>query len=143
MRLPDKSSRSRAFFRSYSSNSLKAPENPPTLGACWMVAEGGALPFSVTEPKRGGVGGWGRRGGIPASFPSRSHLRSSRFSRHPRLRQAPTRRPKVLEPGPQAPWRPGPQAPEAWIPPLSPVDFLQTEFLTSCGANPWVRVSKP
>ena len=53
-------------------------------GACWMVAEGGEgenpLPFSLTTPKRGG------RGGIPASFPSGPHLRSSRFSRHPRLR---------------------------------------------------------
>ena len=60
-----------------------------------MVAEGGEgenpLPFSLTAPKRGvGGGGGGGRGGIPASFPS--HLRSSRFSRHPRLRQAPTRR---------------------------------------------------
>ena len=38
-----------------------------------MVAEGGEgenpLPFSLTAPKRGGGGG---RGGIPASFPSRS-----------------------------------------------------------------------
>ena len=44
-------------------------------GACWMVAEGGEgenpLPFSLTAPKRGGGGGGGR-GGIPASFPSRS-----------------------------------------------------------------------
>ena len=42
-----------------------------------MVAEGGEgenpLPFSLTAPKRGGVGGGGGgRGGIPASFPSRS-----------------------------------------------------------------------
>ena len=43
----------------------------------------------------------------------------------------------------RAPWRPGPQAPGAWIPPLSPVDFLQAKFLTSCCvSNPWVRVSK-
>ena len=44
-----------------------------------MVAEGGEgenpLPFSLTAPKCGGggvVGGGGGRGGIPASFPSRS-----------------------------------------------------------------------
>ena len=44
-----------------------------------MVAEGGEgenpLPFSLTAPKRGGGGGGGGgggRGGIPASFPSRS-----------------------------------------------------------------------
>ena len=40
-------------------------------GACWMVAEGGEgenpLPFS-----NAGGGGRGGRGGIPASFPSRS-----------------------------------------------------------------------
>ena len=40
-----------------------------------MVAEGGEgenpLPFSLTAPKCGGGGGGGR-GGIPASFPSRS-----------------------------------------------------------------------
>ena len=116
-----------------------------------MVAEGGEgenpLPFSLTAPKRGG--GWGR-GGVGGGvggvsrlrFPPGPHLRSSRFSRHPRLRQAPTRRfakksvwwflwgkgPKPLVgrapspwgPRPQAPWRPGPQAPEAWIPPRSP-----------------------
>ena len=57
--------------------------------------------------------------------PPGPHLRSSRFSRHPRLRQAPARRfAKNRErlgkrPGPQAPWRPGPQAPGAWIPPLT------------------------
>ena len=44
-----------------------------------MVAEGGEgenpLPFSLTAPKcggGGGGGGGGGRGGIPASFPSRS-----------------------------------------------------------------------
>ena len=90
-----------------------------------MVAEGGGL--FLTSPKWGGG-----RGSIPA-------LRSSRFSRHPLLRQAPTKRfanlkvwgkrpqapgglgPKPWGPGPQAPWRPGPQAPGAWIPPLSPI----------------------
>ena len=86
-------------------------------------------------------------------FPPGPHLRSSRFSRHPRLRQAPTRRfaknrnlrglggfcgakaPGPWRAGPQAlgarapaPWRPGPQAPGAWIPPLSLVDFLQAKF---------------
>ena len=124
--------------------------------------------LSPLQPKRGGGGG-GVGGVSRLRFPPGPHLRSSRFSRHPRLRQAPTRRfaknrnlrgwvvfvgkrpqgpggpgPKPWGPGPQAPWRPGPQAPGAWIPPLSPVDFLQAEFLTSCCvSNPWVRVSKP
>ena len=44
-------------------------------GACWMVSVGGErenpLPFSLTASKRGR--GWGGgRGGIAASFPSRS-----------------------------------------------------------------------
>ena len=101
----------------------------------------------------GGGGGVGVGGVSRLRFPPGPHFRSSRFSRHPRLRQAPTRRfaknrnlrglggfcgepggpgPKPWGPGPQAPWRPGPQAPGAWIPPLSPVDFLQAKFLTSC-----------
>ena len=130
-----------------------------------MVAEGGEgenpLLFSLTAPKRcagwsGGVGGVSR-----LRFPPGPHLRSSRFSRHPRLRQAPARRfaknrdlrglgglachhnsqskagPKPWGPGPQAPCRPGPQAPKAWIPPLSPVDFLQACYhnpQSACGA---------
>ena len=65
-----------------------------------MVAESGEgenpLPFSLTalQPtKRGGVGGGGGGGGVSRlRFPPGPHLRSSRFSRHPRLRQAPTRR---------------------------------------------------
>ena len=71
-----------------------------------MVAEGGEgenpLLFSLTAPKRGGgVGGGGGGGGGGVGgyrgvsrlrFPPGPHLRSSRFSRHPRLRQAPTRR---------------------------------------------------
>ena len=43
-------------------------------GACWMVSVGGErenpLPFSLTASKRGR--GWGGRGCIAASFPSRS-----------------------------------------------------------------------
>ena len=136
-------------------------------GACWMVAEGGEgenpLPFSLTAPKRGGGGGVG--GVSRLRFPPGPYLRSSRFSRHPRLRQAPTRRfaknrnlrglggfvgkrpqaaggpgPKPWGPGPQAPWRPGPQAPGA---------RHSSQRLTSCKpsfccvSNPWVRVSKP
>ena len=83
--------------------------SPPTLGACWMVAEGGEgenpLPFSLTAAV--GVGGWflGEKAQAPGG-PG----------------------PKPWGPGPQAPWRPGPQAPGAWIPPLSPVDFLQAKF---------------
>ena len=121
--------------------------------------------LSPLQPQNagGGVGGGGGGvGGVSRlRFPPGPHLRSSRFSRHPRLRQAPASRfawqpcrekgprplvgrgPKPWGPGPQAPWRPGPQAPGAWIPPLSPVDFLQAKFLTSCCvSNPWVRVSK-
>ena len=113
-----------------------------------MVAEGGEgenpLPFSLTAPKRGGGGGWGGGGGggrgvSRLRFPPGPPLRSSRFSRHPRLRQAPSRRfaknrnlrgwvvfvgkrpqapggpgPKPWGPGPQATWRPGPQAPGAF-----------------------------
>ena len=87
-------------------------------------------------------------------FPPGPHLRSSRFSRHPRLRRL---RPGGLRknrnlrglvvfvgkrpqapggPGPK-PWGPGPQAPSTLT------DFLQAKFLTSCCvSNPWVRVSK-
>ena len=107
--------------------------------------------LSPLQPQNAG-GGWGGGGVGGVSrlrFPPGPHLRSSRFSRHPRLRQAPARRfaknrnlrglvkrpqapggpgPKPWGPGPQAPWRPGPQAPGAWIPPLSPVDFLQPRF---------------
>ena len=107
-------------------------------GACWMVAEGG----EGENPFLSARGGWGGVGGVSRlRFPPGPHLRSSRFSRHPRLRQAPIRRfaekivvcevwvvfvgkrpqapggpgPKPWGPGPQAPWRPGPQAPGAWI----------------------------
>ena len=119
-----------------------------------MVAEGGEgenpLPFSLTAPKRGGgVGGGGVGGVSRLRFPPGPHLRSSRFSRHPRLRQAPARRfaknrnlrgvfvgkrpqapggpgPKPWGPGPQAPWRPGPQAPGA-----CPAEFLWAARPTS------------
>ena len=58
-----------------------------------MVAEGGEgenpLPFSLTPQNAKGV----EEGGVSRlRFPPGPHLRSSRFSRHPRLRQAPTRR---------------------------------------------------
>ena len=89
-----------------------------------MVAEGGEGENPLTAPKRG-------RGGVSRlRFPPDPHLRSSRFSRQPRLRQAPTRRfaknrhlrekaPSLLASrapspdgsGPRAFWRPGPQAP--------------------------------
>ena len=76
----------------------------------------------------GGRVGWlpkvgGRVGGVSRlRFPPGPHLRSSCFSRHPRLRQAPTTRfaknrevggfcgekaPGPWWAGPQAPWRPG------------------------------------
>ena len=62
-----------------------------------MVAEGGEgenpLPFSLTAPNVGGVGEGGGVGGVSRlRFPPGPHLQSSRFSRHPRLRQAPARR---------------------------------------------------
>ena len=47
----------------------------PKRGACW-------LPFSHSPKTRGGGGGVSR-----LRFPPGPHLRSSRFSRHPRLRQ--------------------------------------------------------
>ena len=109
----------------------------------------------------GGVGGVSR-----LRFPPGPHLRSSRFSRHPRLRQAPPKRfaknrnlrglvvfvgkrpqaPGGPGPKPQAPWRPGPQAPGAWIPPLSPLvpasqvfNFLfpsSLQHFSRCGRKP-------
>ena len=54
-------------------------------GACWMVAEGGE---GENPLGGGGGGGGGVRGGIPASFPSRSPPPKQPF----RLRQAPTNR---------------------------------------------------
>ena len=51
--------------------------------------------LSPLQPQNAG-GGWGGGGGVGRvsrlRFPPGPHLRSSRFSRHPRLRQAPTRR---------------------------------------------------
>ena len=77
----------------------------------------------------------GVRGGVGRRVPTSE---AAVFSRHPRLRH----RPKPGGPGPK---RPGDLAHRCLGPGsrLSPVDFLQAEFLTSCGANPWVRVSKP
>ena len=118
--------------------------DPPTLRVGWLpkAERVKTLFLSPLQPGGGGVGGVSR-----LRFPPGPHLQSSRFSRHPRLRQAPARRfcekivlcelggfcgekaqapggpgPKPWGPGPQAPWRPGPQAPGAWIPPLSPVN---------------------
>ena len=96
-----------------------------------MVAEGregeNPLPFSL---KGWGGGGWGVS---RLRFPPGPHLRSSRFSRHPRLRQAPARR-----------FGPGDLAHRFWgLDPATLTDFLQAKFLTSCCvSNPWVRVSK-
>ena len=102
-------------------------------GACWMVAEGGEgenlLPFSK--------GGWGGVGGVSRlRFPPGPHLRSSRFSRHPRLRQAPTRRfAKNRNLGgfwPQAPGGPGPKPPgDLAHRPLGP-GSRHSHRLTSC-----------
>ena len=100
--------------------------------------------LSPLQPQNAGVGGGGGRGGIPASFPSRSPPPKQPFKPTPTPCQALTRRfaknrgekvqapggpgPKPWGPGPQAPWRPGPQAPGVWIPPLSLVDFLQADL---------------
>ena len=54
------------------------------------------IPFWGTHNKDysilGSIGGGGVGGVSRLRFPPDPHLRSSRFSRHPRLRQAPTRR---------------------------------------------------
>ena len=100
----------------------------------------------LQHQRKGGVGGGGGgcRGGIPASFPSRSPPPKQPFQPTPtpspgsrqevcekiviwvvwvvfvgKRPQAPGGPgPKPWAPGPQAPWRPGPQAPGPWIPPL-------------------------
>ena len=106
--------------------------------------------LSPLQPQnRGGVGG-GVGGVSRLRFPPGPHLRRSRFSRHPRLRQAPTRRfaknrglggfcwragPQALgarAPSPLETWPTGP-----WGPPLSAVDFLQSvSNPLSPGQNP-------
>ena len=122
-----------------------------------MVAEGGEgenpLPFSLTV---WGWGGGGVGGVSRLRFPPGPHLRSSRFSRHPRLRQAPTRRfaknrnlggfcgPRPLVGRAPSPGGPGPKPPgDLAHRPLRPgsrhVDFLQAKFLSCCVSNPWVQ----
>ena len=120
-------------------------------GACWMVAEGGEgenpLPFSLTAPKRGGGGGGGGgggRGGIPASFPSRSPPPKQPFQPTPtpsRPRGLRNLRGFCGEKAP-GPWRAGPQALgaraprplETWptgpwgLDPATLTDFLQAKF---------------
>ena len=87
------------------------PYYPPTLGACWMVAEGGE---GENSPKTWGVVFVGKRPQAPGE-PG----------------------PKPWGPGPQAPWRPGPQASGAWIPPLSPPNFMGPGLKTlGCYHNP-------
>ena len=99
-----------------------------------------------------GVGGGGGVGGVSRlRFPPGPHLRSSRFSRKPRLRQAPIRR-FLWGKGPRPLVGPGARAPsplETWptgpwgLDPATLTDFLQAKFLASCCvSNPWVRVSK-
>ena len=88
---------------------------PPTLGG--VLGEGeDPLPFSL----RGGVGGVSR-----LRFPSRSPPPKQPFQEV--CEKAP-RAPSPLETWPTGPWG------------LDPATFT---ILTSCGANPWVRVSKP
>ena len=101
----------------------------------------------------GGGGGGGGVGGVSRlRFPPGPHLRRSRFSRHPRLRQAPTRRfaenrnlrglwfcgekaPGPWWPRPQAPWRPGPQAPVHYLKPMSRAATITPNPLTLGGVG--------
>ena len=123
--------------------------------------------LSPLQPQNAeGVGGGGR-GGIPASFPSRSPPPKQPFQ--PTPTPSPGSHQEVCEkivnlrgggfcgekaPGP---WWAGPQALgarapsplETWptgpwgLDPATLTDFLQAKFLTSCCvSNPWVRVSK-
>ena len=90
----------------------------------------------------GGVGGVSR-----LRFPPGSHLQSSRFSRHPRLRQAPTRRFEFERLGGFCGEKahPGPKPPgDLAHRPLGP-GSRHSHQLTSCKtsccvSNPWVRV---
>ena len=94
------------------------------------------LPFSLTAPKRGGggVGGVSRLrfppGPPPPKQPFQPTPTPSPGSKNCNLRGLGGFCGEKARPlaGPK-PWGPGPQAPGAWI--------------TSCGANSWVRVSKP
>ena len=63
-------------------------------GACWMVAEGGEGEKPSPFSKRGGGGGG-------------AHLRSSRFSRHPKV----WKRPRPLVGRAPSPGGPGPKRP--------------------------------
>ena len=103
-------------------------------GSCWMVVEGG----EGENPRgRGGVGG-GYPGFVSLQVPTSEAAVSAdthAFARLPAKNRnlrglLVGRAPSPGGPGPKAPWRPGLQAPGAWIPPLSPADFLQAEFLT-------------
>ena len=93
--------------------------------------------LSPLQPQNAGGGWGGGRGGIPASFPPGPPFPKQPFQPTP---------PRPLVGRAPSPGGPGPKPPRdlaAWIPPLSPVDFLQAKFLTSCCvSNPWVRVSK-
>ena len=71
------------------------------LDGCRKAERVKTLFLSPLQPQKrgggGGGGGWGGGGGGRGGYPGFvslqvPHLRSSRFSRHPRLRQAPPRR---------------------------------------------------
>ena len=101
-----------------------------------MVAEGGKI-----ENPLGGVS--------RLRFPPGPHLRSSRFSRHPRLRQAPTKKfaknRNLRGCGEKAPgpWRAGPQALGARAPspletwPTGPWGLDPAEFLWAAQSPFW------
>ena len=119
--------------------------------------------LSPLQPKT--WGGGGGRGGIPASFPSRSPPPKQPFQ--PTPTPSPGSRqevcvfrnlrgwflwgkgPRPLVGRPQALGARAPSPLETWptgpwgLDPATLTDFLQAKFLTSCCvSNPWVRVSK-
>ena len=106
---------------------------------------GGRVGWLPKAPKKGG-GGWGGgggRGGIPASFPSRSPPPKQPFQPTPRLPPGGLRKNRNLR---GFGWGKGPGP---WTGPwgLDPASHRLTsckaKFLTSCCvSNPWVRVSK-
>ena len=110
--------------------------------ACCEGEGGGSVkikPSKITDAKRGRWRkGSARVGGIPASFPSRRSTAVSAahaFARLPGgLRKNRNLRglgglekARPLAGRPPSPWRPGPQAPGAWIPPLS-LTFCKPSF---------------
>ena len=110
--------------------------------------------LSPLQPQNAG-GGWG--GGGRRGYPGFVSLQvpSSRFSRHPRLRNlrglggfCGEKAPSPWWAGPQALGARAPSPLETWptgpwgLDPTTLTDFLQAKFLASCCVYPWIRVSK-